>query len=69
MNTFRIAFQHLRLLPGLYFLSIGVNCGRGWDYIPEAVQFEITPSPEAAQIDATTFGGVLVPSATIAILD
>jgi lipopolysaccharide transport system ATP-binding protein len=69
MNTFRIAFQHLRLLPGLYFLGIGVNCGRGWDYIPEAVQFEITPSPEAAQIDATTFGGVLVPSATIAILD
>ena len=70
MNTFRIAFQHLRLLPGRYFLGISVRGGRAWDdYIPEAVQFEITPSPEAAEIDAAKFGGVVVPSATISILD
>jgi homopolymeric O-antigen transport system ATP-binding protein len=65
-NTFRIAFPGLRLLPGQYSLGIGVGSGRGWDYfVPEAVQFEITSSPEAAEIDAAGLGGVLVPFATV----
>jgi lipopolysaccharide transport system ATP-binding protein len=70
LNTFRIAFQHLRLLPGQYFLSLAVRDDRGGDdYIPEAVQFEITSSPEAAEINADIFPGALVLSATISNID
>ena len=70
INTFRIEFQHLRLLPGRYSLGIGVRDSRGSDdWIPEAVQFEITSSLEAAKINAETFGGVFVPSATVSVID
>jgi hypothetical protein len=70
LNTFRIAFQHLRLLPGRYSLDIDVWGDRGdHDRINEAVQLEITPSPEAAKISAQYFGGAIVPFATISIMD
>jgi lipopolysaccharide transport system ATP-binding protein len=75
-NTFRIAFQHLNLLPGRYHLGIGVRDDRSrggpWidgDWIPEAVQFEIISSLEAAKINAGSFSGALVPSATVSIID
>ena len=65
-NTFRVEFQNLRLLPGQYFLGISLRCNRGLeDLIHEAVQFDITPSAEAADIDAQRLGGALVPSATV----
>ena len=68
--TLRIRFQHLRLLPGHYFLSIALVSDRGLeDYISEAVQFEIIHSPEAAEIDADKMGGAFVPCATVSILD
>ena len=76
INTFRITFQHLKLLPGRYHLGIGISDDRshggpriGGDWIPEAVQFEIISSLEAARINAETFGGVLVPSATVSVVD
>jgi hypothetical protein len=70
INTFRIEFQHLRLLPGRYFLAMGILSDRGYeDAIDEAVQFEITPSPEAAEIDAQNFTGALVPNAVISMLN
>jgi lipopolysaccharide transport system ATP-binding protein len=70
LNTFRIAFQHLRLLPGQYSLGIAVGTGRGWDdYFYEALQFEIIPSNESVEIEAATLGGILVPSATISVLN
>jgi lipopolysaccharide transport system ATP-binding protein len=68
INTFRIAFENLCLLPGRYFLGISVRDGRGIDYIPEAVQFEIMPSVEAAKINAQNFRGAVVPSARVSIL-
>jgi lipopolysaccharide transport system ATP-binding protein len=69
INTFRIEFQHLRLLPGRYYLGLAVDSGRGFDdAISEAVFFEITSSPEAAEINAETFTGALVPSAKISAL-
>ena len=47
VNTFRIQFQHLQLLPGRYFISMALSSGRGVDdWIHEAVTFEITSSPE-----------------------
>ena len=70
INTFRIEFQHLRLLPGRYSLGIGVRDSRGSDdWIPEAVQFEIISSLEAARINAETFDGVFVLSATVSVID
>jgi ABC-type polysaccharide/polyol phosphate transport system ATPase subunit len=70
INTFRIGFEHLCLLPGGYFLAIALCSVRGFeDYVPEAVQFEIVASPEAAKIDADILGGVFVLSATVSILD
>ena len=76
INTFRITFQHLKLLPGRYHLGIDIRDDRshgdrgiGSDWIPEAVQFEIISSLEAARINAETFGGALVPSATVSVVD
>ena len=69
INTFRIEFQHMRLLPGRYFLNIGLGSGRGFeDWSREAVLFEVTASPEAAELDAGFFRGALVPSASVSIL-
>jgi ABC-type polysaccharide/polyol phosphate transport system ATPase subunit len=72
INTFRIEFQHLRLLPGQYFLglNLGTCDGRGFEvWIPEAVQFEITPSPQAAEIDASILGGAIVGFAKVSSID
>lgn len=70
INTFRIEFCHLRLLPGSYSFCIGLRDGQGGEeYIPDAVLFEITSSPEAAEIDAQNLKGAFVPSATVSILD
>ena len=70
INTFRIEYQHPRLLPGQYFLGMGIIGDRGYeDAVNEAVQFEITPSPEAAHIDAHHFGGASVASAIVSRLD
>ena len=70
LNTFRIGFQHLRLLPGRYSLSISLQGERSYeDAIQEAIQFEIIPSAEAAEFNAEIFGGAFVASATVSILD
>jgi homopolymeric O-antigen transport system ATP-binding protein len=70
INTFRIEFQHMRLCPGQYFLGVNLGCDQGfYDYIPEAVQFEIIPNFEAAEINADNFGGVVVPFAKVSVID
>ena len=64
------AYQHLRLLPGQYYLGLGIFGDRGYDDgVNDAVQFEITSTVEAAQIDAHHFGGALVASAKVSILN
>ena len=68
-NTIRICFQHMRLLPGQYHLGIGLLSSRGFeDWIPDAILFEVTTSPEAAQMNVDYFRGGFVPSATVSIL-
>ena len=71
VNTFRVEFKDLRLLPGQYYLGINLGMdGRGFEsYFPEAVPFEVTASPEAAAIDALYLGGALVASATVSRVD
>jgi hypothetical protein len=70
VNTFRIKFVDLRLLPGQYYLGINLGAGRGFEsYISEAVSFEVTASDEASAIDAQLLGGALVASATVSSID
>jgi lipopolysaccharide transport system ATP-binding protein len=69
-HTLRIEFPDLRLLPGHYFLGINLRSSRGLeDAIREAVQFEITTSAEAAEIDAYRLRGGLLLNGTVAFLD
>jgi ABC-type polysaccharide/polyol phosphate transport system ATPase subunit len=70
INTYRITFQQLNLLPGQYFLGIALACDRGFeDYIRDALLLEIAPSPESARINAEMLHGAIVTSATVSILD
>ena len=70
INTFRIVYQDLKLLPGQYSLDLMVWGDRGeQDRLNDAVQFEITTSSEIAKMEAHDFAGVIVPSATITPLD
>jgi lipopolysaccharide transport system ATP-binding protein len=70
INTFRIAFEHLRLLPGRYYLGIALGAGRGFEnWIPDAVSFDVTVSAEAAEINAHLMNAAIVASATIAVVD
>src|SRR5262249_54194556 len=62
--------QHLPLLPGQYYLGIALHCDRGvGDSIREAVDFEVNPSPQSAEINAEIFGGALTASALISPLE
>jgi lipopolysaccharide transport system ATP-binding protein len=69
INTFRILFKHLLLLPGQYILGIGLDSGRGFEeWFPEAIQFEITPTPETADMNVDALGGSFLPAATVSVL-
>jgi lipopolysaccharide transport system ATP-binding protein len=70
INTFRMQFEHLRLIPGHYYFGIGLHGERGvLDWDPEAVLFEITTTPEAAALDAGSFGAAIAAFATVSVLD
>jgi lipopolysaccharide transport system ATP-binding protein len=70
INTFRIGFQQLRLMPGQYFLGMALVCDRGYeDWVSEAVFFEVTSSPEAAKINIDMLHGAIVAAATVSALD
>lgn len=70
MNTFRIEYQNLRLLPGRYYIGFGIIGDRGYeDGVNDAVQFEVTTSPEAAKLETHHFGGALAAGATVSVLD
>ena len=69
-NTFRIAFEHLRLLPGQYFLGFSlVSNQRVEDALHEAIRFQVMPTAESVEIDADKMGGAFVPSVTTYNLD
>jgi lipopolysaccharide transport system ATP-binding protein len=70
LNTFRIIFQHLPLLPGRYYLGMALHIDRGVeDSIREAVHFDVNPSLQSAEINADIFGGALTASALISRLE
>jgi len=63
-NLYRIEYEDLMLLPGQYFLGIGIRSTSGGaleDYIPEAINFEITESQKSVDINGRSFRGSVVP--------
>jgi lipopolysaccharide transport system ATP-binding protein len=63
LNTVRIEYTDLKLVPGQYYFGIGLRSERGLeDYVPEAVWFEIVVSDESAKASAHIFGGAFVPN-------
>jgi ABC-type polysaccharide/polyol phosphate transport system ATPase subunit len=73
INTFRITFPDLRLKTGRYSLGLNVmNVDSGRDFdddIPDAVQFEITSSNDAAEINIDKIYGVVIANATVARIE
>jgi lipopolysaccharide transport system ATP-binding protein len=69
VNTVRVEYQNFALLPGQYWLGIGIRSDRGFeDYVPEAVRFEIIVSENGAEANTHTFGGIIIPSVDARVL-
>lgn len=61
-TVFAFRWRHLRLVPGVYHLSIGMRSQRGFeDYLPEVVRFEVLRTPDSAAHGVDTFSGCMVP--------
>ena len=61
-TTFVFRWRHLRLVPGVYQVSIGMRSARGFeDYLPEVVRFEVVRTTDSAAHGVDTFSGCLVP--------
>ena len=70
LNIIRVEYADIILLPGQYFVGIGVLSGRGFeDYVSEAASFEIVVSERSAEINAQNFGGVVVPRVIVSTID
>ncbi|WP_339028218.1 polysaccharide ABC transporter ATP-binding protein [Bradyrhizobium symbiodeficiens] len=66
LNTFRITFERLRLLPRQYSLVMTIGAGRGFEaHIPDAASFEIVANAKAAQVNAEGIRGAILASTTI----
>ena len=62
LNTVCVDYKDALLLPGHYFLGIGLRSERGFeDYLPEALWFEVVVSEKSSAANTHTFGGIIVP--------
>ena len=70
INTFRIIYQDMQLLPGQYHLGIAIRSTRGAeDFIGNALLFEVVQSDKAAKINTHTLGGAFVPKVSISRIE
>jgi len=61
-NKIRLNYKDLTLVPGQYYIGVGLRSERGLeDYIPEAVRFEVLINKDSSEANTHTFGGVIVP--------
>jgi lipopolysaccharide transport system ATP-binding protein len=68
-NMIQINFNELKLLPGRYYLGLGLRSERGFeDYISEAVWFEVVISKESAQANTHTMQGAFVLNAEARVI-
>lgn len=62
VSVFAFRWRNMRLVPGVYHLSIGMRSQRGFeDYLPEVVRFEVVRTPDSAAHGVDTFSGCMVP--------
>jgi lipopolysaccharide transport system ATP-binding protein len=61
-HVFRAIFPNLRLLPGSYYVQLGLRSEAGFeDFVPRACDFDILTSELSSKHMADTFRGILVP--------
>jgi lipopolysaccharide transport system ATP-binding protein len=61
-HTFQALFQNLRLLPGSYYVQLGMRSEFGFeDFIHRACEFEVMASELSSKHMTDTFHGILVP--------
>jgi lipopolysaccharide transport system ATP-binding protein len=61
-NIIRVHYEDFDILPGQYYLGLGLRSDRGFeDYISEAARFEIWASEKSAAVYGDSFAGVIVP--------
>jgi len=61
-HTFNAEYQNLRLLPGNYYVQLGLRSEAGFeDFIGKACEFEVRTSELSSKHKTDTFRGVLVP--------
>jgi lipopolysaccharide transport system ATP-binding protein len=61
-HTFHARYQNLHLLPGSYYVQLGLRSEAGFeDFIPKACEFEVTTSELSSKHKTDTFRGLLVP--------
>lgn len=69
-NKIRLDYREFKLLPGQYYLGIGIRSERGFeDYIPEAIRFEILVSKVSSDANTNTFGGLMVPNVNASVVN
>ena len=61
-HTFKVEYQNLRLVPGSYYVQLGLRSEAGFeDFISKSCEFEVRTSELSSQHKTDTFRGVLVP--------
>jgi len=61
-HTFEAKYTDLRLLPGSYYVQIGMRSSAGFeDFIPRACTFEVLPSVLSSRQMTDTMRGLIVP--------
>ena len=59
---FTARYRSLQIMPGSYFLGIGIRSDRGLeDYLPRSVHFTVVPNDKSARFHTDTFRGFIVP--------
>jgi lipopolysaccharide transport system ATP-binding protein len=61
-HTFQAEYQNLRLVPGSYYLQLGLRSESGFeDFIAKSCEFEVRTSELSSKHHTDTFRGLLVP--------
>jgi lipopolysaccharide transport system ATP-binding protein len=61
-HTFTVEYQHLRLVPGSYYVQLGLRSEAGFeDFLPKSCEFEVRTSDLSSKHKTDTFRGLIVP--------
>jgi lipopolysaccharide transport system ATP-binding protein len=69
ITVWALRWRNLRLVPGVYHISLGMRSEHGFeDYLSEVVRFEVMPTPDSAAHGVDNFKGCLVPEVDFSAL-